>query len=41
MSAYTSTVKPYKGLGMEGAIARWYAAITKKSLDDFKVLAAR
>jgi ubiquinone/menaquinone biosynthesis C-methylase UbiE len=26
---------------MEGAIARWYAAITKKSLEDFKVLAAQ
>jgi ubiquinone/menaquinone biosynthesis C-methylase UbiE len=41
MSAYESTMKPYKGLGMEGAIARWYAGLTKKSLDDFKALARR
>ena len=33
--------KPYKGWGMEGAVARWYAALTKKSLDDFKALARR
>lgn len=41
MSAYASTVKPYKGMGMEGAVARWYAATTKKSLDNFKELAQR
>ena len=27
MQADTSIAKPYKGLGMEGAIARWYAAL--------------
>jgi ubiquinone/menaquinone biosynthesis C-methylase UbiE len=41
MSAYESTVKPYKGWGMEGAVAKWYASLTKKSLDDFKALARR
>jgi ubiquinone/menaquinone biosynthesis C-methylase UbiE len=41
MSAYASTIKPYKGMGMEGAVARWYAGLTKKSLDDFKALARR
>jgi ubiquinone/menaquinone biosynthesis C-methylase UbiE len=41
MSSHASTAKPYKGLGMEGAIARWYASLTKKSLEDFKALARR
>jgi ubiquinone/menaquinone biosynthesis C-methylase UbiE len=41
MSAYASTVKPYKGFGMEGAVAKWYAALTKKSLENFKDLARR
>jgi ubiquinone/menaquinone biosynthesis C-methylase UbiE len=41
MQAHTSTVKPYKGMGMEGAIAKWYAALTSKSLDEFKMLARR
>jgi ubiquinone/menaquinone biosynthesis C-methylase UbiE len=41
MSAQVSTVKPYKGLGMEGAVARWYASLTKKSIDNFKDLARR
>ena len=36
-----STTKPYKGLGMEGAVAKWYASLTKKSLDDFQALAQR
>lgn len=36
-----TTAKPYKGLGMEGAIARWYAGLTKKSLEDFRELARR
>jgi ubiquinone/menaquinone biosynthesis C-methylase UbiE len=39
MSAYTSTMKPYKGMGMEGAVAKWYAALTRKSLGRFKQLA--
>ena len=41
MQAYASTAKPYKGLGMEGAVARWYAATTKKSFADFEMLARR
>ncbi|HUJ22908.1 MAG TPA: class I SAM-dependent methyltransferase [Bryobacteraceae bacterium] len=35
------TEKPYKGLGMEGFAARWYASLTHKSLDEFKILARR
>jgi ubiquinone/menaquinone biosynthesis C-methylase UbiE len=41
MSASASTIKGYKGLGMEGAIARWYAGLTRKSLEDFRALARR
>jgi len=41
MSAHHSAAKPYKGLGMEGAVARWYAGLTKKSLEEFRVLARR
>lgn len=36
-----ASVKAYKGMGMEGWIARWYAANTRKSLEDFRVLARR
>jgi ubiquinone/menaquinone biosynthesis C-methylase UbiE len=39
MSTYTSTMKPYKGMGMEGPVAKWYAALTRKSLGRFKQLA--
>jgi ubiquinone/menaquinone biosynthesis C-methylase UbiE len=39
MSGYTSTTKPYKGIGMEGAVARWYAEQTRKSTRRFKELA--
>jgi ubiquinone/menaquinone biosynthesis C-methylase UbiE len=41
MFAHTSAVKPYKGMGMEGAVARWYAALTQKSLDRYRQLAQR
>ena len=41
MSTHAAAVKPYKGLGMEGAIAKWYARLTKKSLEDFQALAQR
>ena len=34
-------VKGYKGLGMEGGIARWYAKLTRKSLPEFEQLAQR
>ncbi len=33
--------KAYKGFGMEGFTARWYASLTHKSLDEFKALARR
>ena len=31
--------KAYKGIGMEGLIAKWYATNTRKALEDFKALA--
>lgn len=33
--------KGYKGIGMEGPIARWYASLTRKSLEEFQDLARR
>jgi hypothetical protein len=33
--------KAYKGIGMEGFVARWYASLTVKALEDFKALARR
>src|SRR5579871_5888605 len=33
--------KAYRGMGMEGPTARWYASVTLKSLDEFKSLARR
>jgi ubiquinone/menaquinone biosynthesis C-methylase UbiE len=39
MSAHAA--KPYKGSAMEGAVARWYAGLTRKSLEEFKALARR
>ncbi len=33
--------KGYKGIGMEGRIAKWYAKTTYKGLDEFKALARR
>ncbi len=33
--------KGYKGLGMEGPIARWYAKTTQKDLGEFRRLAGR
>jgi ubiquinone/menaquinone biosynthesis C-methylase UbiE len=41
VSASSANAKPYKGLGMEGVVAKWYASLTKKSLEDFKALARR
>ncbi|HVP48809.1 MAG TPA: class I SAM-dependent methyltransferase [Bryobacteraceae bacterium] len=35
------TEKAYKGVGMEGFTARWYASLTSKAMDDFKALARR
>jgi ubiquinone/menaquinone biosynthesis C-methylase UbiE len=37
----TAAAKAYKGMGMEGPIARWYATNTRKALDEFKALARR
>jgi ubiquinone/menaquinone biosynthesis C-methylase UbiE len=37
----TETHKGYKGMGMEGAAARWYASTTLKSIDHFRALARR
>jgi ubiquinone/menaquinone biosynthesis C-methylase UbiE len=33
--------KGYKGFGMEGFTAKWYASLTLRSLDEFKELARR
>lgn len=33
--------KGYKGIGMEGFIAKWYAKITQKDIEEFKLLAGR
>ena len=33
--------KGYKGAGMEGLTAKWYASLTMKSLNEFKALAHR
>jgi len=37
----TSTVKAYKGMGMEGSVARWYDRTTRKDMPEFNALAAR
>jgi ubiquinone/menaquinone biosynthesis C-methylase UbiE len=37
----TASVKAYKGLGMEGFVARWYAATTLKDFKEHQVLARR
>ena len=39
--ATTTTEKGYRGMGMEGPIARWYARITRPSLPEFQALARR
>jgi ubiquinone/menaquinone biosynthesis C-methylase UbiE len=33
--------KAYKGMGMEGRVAKWYAKTTRSAMDDFKALAKR
>jgi len=35
----TAIQKPYKGMGMEGWVAKWYAATTRKDLAEFQNLA--
>lgn len=37
----TQTLKGYKGLGMEGWIARWYTTNTGKDMQQYKVLAEK
>ncbi len=41
MTSNASIAKGYRGWGMEGMVAKWYAGLTKKSLDEFKTLARR
>lgn len=41
MSLTESTARGYRGWGMEGMVAKWYAGLTKKSLEEFKQLARR
>ena len=33
--------KGYKGIGMEGPIAKWYAKIAHKDIEEFKALRSR
>jgi ubiquinone/menaquinone biosynthesis C-methylase UbiE len=35
----SSAKKPYRGISMEGALANWYAKITRKDLNEFENLA--
>jgi len=37
----TSAVRAYKGMGMEGSVARWYERTTRKDMAEIKALAAR
>ena len=36
-----TAVKAYKGMGMEGSIARWYDRTTRKDMPEIRQLAAR
>ena len=36
-----SEAKPYKGTGMEGRLATWYAKITRKGIEDYQIFADR
>jgi ubiquinone/menaquinone biosynthesis C-methylase UbiE len=36
-----ATIKGYRGMGMEGAVARWYDRSTRKDMERFRALAAR
>jgi len=36
-----ATIKGYRGMGMEGAVARWYDRNTRKDMERFRSLAAR
>jgi ubiquinone/menaquinone biosynthesis C-methylase UbiE len=37
----TGTIKGYRGMGMEGAVARWYDRNTRKDMERFRALAKR
>jgi len=37
----TGTIKGYRGMGMEGAVARWYDRNTRKDMQRFRTLAER
>jgi ubiquinone/menaquinone biosynthesis C-methylase UbiE len=37
----TRPIKPYRGMSMEGMIAKWYARATKTDMADFQQLATR
>jgi ubiquinone/menaquinone biosynthesis C-methylase UbiE len=41
VSVKDSQGKAYRGVGMEGALAKWYAGLTRKSLGEFQSLARR
>ena len=36
-----ATIKGYRGIGMEGAVARWYDRSTRKDMERFRALATR
>jgi ubiquinone/menaquinone biosynthesis C-methylase UbiE len=36
-----TAAKAYRGMGMEGSVARWYDRITRKDMPEFQALAAR
>ena len=36
-----ATIKGYRGMGMEGAVAHWYDRSTRKDMERFRALAAR
>jgi ubiquinone/menaquinone biosynthesis C-methylase UbiE len=36
-----ATLKGYRGIGMEGSVARWYDKTTRKDMDQFRKLALR
>src|ERR1700739_982490 len=36
-----ATTKGYRGIGMEGALARWYANRTRKDMERFRAVATR
>jgi ubiquinone/menaquinone biosynthesis C-methylase UbiE len=41
LNQLSASAKAYKGMGMEGVVARWYAKNTAKSMNDFRADARR